>query len=105
MLAAVALLACAGCGGGGNGSSAPTTTGAASPEQTLFSLKCGACHELADAGTTGTFGGSLDDAKPSRAAVVKAIEDGPGTMPADIVTGADVEKIAAYVSRVAGSGR
>ena len=90
-----------GCGGGGT-STPTTTTSRASAEQQLFVLKCGACHKLDDAGTTGTFGSDLDKLQPSRDEVLKAIKDGPGAMPENIVTGADAETLAAYVARVAG---
>ena len=99
LVVAAALLA-AGCGGGAGTTTTTTTT--ASPGEALFVRNCGACHELDAANTTGTFGGDLDDLRPSRAEVLSAIEDGPGTMPEDIVTGRDAQVVADYVARVAG---
>ena len=61
------------------------------------------CHELEAAGTSGAFGGNLDDGRPSEAAVLKAIVDGPGTMPANILNGVDAQEVAAYVARVTAS--
>lgn len=112
-LAALALLApvLAGCG-----------TTAADPERgrVLFIESCGTCHAMAEAGTTAQIGPDLDDAfGPARAAgmtdstiagiTAKQIEyPRPSTgnsavsMPADIVTGKDVDDVAAYVGEWAG---
>jgi len=46
-----------GCGALGR-----VTSGDAAAGKTLFKQKCGACHTLADAGTSGTIGPDLDDA-------------------------------------------
>jgi mono/diheme cytochrome c family protein len=53
-----AVLVLAGCGTGG------LATGAGDQDngRKLFVAKCGGCHTLADAGTTGTIGPNLDDA-------------------------------------------
>jgi mono/diheme cytochrome c family protein len=109
-LAAVALPA-SGCG-----------TSSADPNRgrVLFIQKCGVCHTLAQAGTTAQIGPNLDDAFASaRAAgeggdtvegVVKAQVEYPRpsnsdpavSMPADVVTGQDLEDVAAYVGLYAG---
>jgi cytochrome c oxidase subunit I len=71
----------------------------------LFSSRCGSCHTLKAANTTGTVGPNLDDLAPDAARVQAAIEKGgtgSGTMPADIVTGADAEAVAAFVAKSAG---
>jgi plastocyanin len=92
----------------------------------LFSTKCGACHTLARAGTTGTVGPDLDDAfRQSRedglktstfkGIVLRQIED-PNinpqidpdnlkplpSMPANVVKGQDARDVAAYVAQAAG---
>ena len=56
----VAALLCAGCGTGGaaNAGGPPDLTNG----QTLFTQKCGYCHTLAAANTTGTVGPDLDNA-------------------------------------------
>jgi mono/diheme cytochrome c family protein len=72
------------------------------PGREAFVRNCGACHRLTAAGTSGTFGGDLDEVRPTRQAVLQAIADGPGTMPAALLTGADAKAVAAYVARVAG---
>ena len=38
------------------------TSGDAAAGKQLFKTKCGSCHTLADAGTTGTIGPNLDNA-------------------------------------------
>jgi cytochrome c2 len=54
---ASAALVAAGCGAVGRVTSGDPATGKA-----LFVAKCGSCHTLADAKTTGTIGPNLDDA-------------------------------------------
>ena len=86
----------------------------------LFVAKCGTCHYLAEAGTTGNTGPDLDaafaDARASgmdqdtiEGVVGDQIEhprstdvDSPTYMPPEIVTGTDAEDVAAYVGSVAG---
>jgi mono/diheme cytochrome c family protein len=109
-LGAVALPA-SGCGT----SSADTARG-----RVLFIQKCGVCHQMAEAGTTAQIGPSLDAAfAAARAAgeggdtvegIVKAQVEYPRpsnsdpavSMPADVVTGQDLEDVAAYVGLYAG---
>jgi mono/diheme cytochrome c family protein len=70
----------------------------------LFADTCGSCHTLADAGATAGIGPNLDEARPTRARVLTTIRNGSlsGAMPANLLVGADAERVAAYVSRVAG---
>lgn len=81
----------------------------------LFTEKCGACHTLAHAGTTGTVGPNLDDAfHQDRADGYKdsSIEglvdywirypDTQGVMPPMLYNGQNAEDVAAYVGLVAG---
>jgi mono/diheme cytochrome c family protein len=115
LLALVALLAimvaASGCG-----------TTDADPERgrTLFIQKCGTCHALAQAGTTAQTGPSLDRAfaaareegndSDTIEGVVKAQVEYPRpsngnpavSMPADLVTGQDLDDVAAYVGEWAG---
>jgi len=115
LLAAAALLAAlvvaSGCG---------TTKANEDRGRTLFEQKCGTCHALAQAGTTAQTGPNLDDAfAAARAAgqgsttiegVVKAQVEHPRpvtgnpsvSMPPDIVSGQDLEDVAAYVGMWAG---
>ena len=84
-----------------------------------FVEKCGSCHALERAGTTGATGPNLDDAfrraladgfgrGTIRGVVADQIkfpanvpEDSPAYMPADLVTGRRVRDVAAYVAMVA----
>lgn len=98
-VAAVAILALAGCGGGG--SSAPRhrihLTLFEQRGKALFISTCGACHTLADAGTGGMAGPALDS--PWLASrVQETIADGPGGMPAGLLTGRQAAEVAAYVA-------
>lgn len=112
-LAAVAAvaLAASGCG-----------TGNADPERgrVLFIQKCGTCHEMAQAGTTAQIGPNLDDAFAAARAsgqesdtvegITAAQIENPRpsnanpavSMPAELVTGQDLEDVAAYVGMYAG---
>jgi mono/diheme cytochrome c family protein len=115
LLALVALVAlmvtASGCG---------TTSADPQRGRTLFVQKCGECHTLAQAGTSGEIGPNLDDAFAAARAegndsdtvegVVKAQVEYPRenngdprvSMPRDIVTGQDLDDVAAYVGEWAG---
>jgi cbb3-type cytochrome c oxidase subunit III len=128
---AVAVLvlatAAAGCGGGGSGGiskGGDTVRG-----EELFKQQCGSCHTMAAAGTVGIIGPNLDDAFVSVRAqgfegssiqqlVAGQIQYPPAgevndeglyvtstgspAMPPDLVTGDDIDNVAAYVAMVAG---
>jgi cbb3-type cytochrome c oxidase subunit III len=68
----------------------------------LFESNCGSCHTLADAGTTGTIGPNLDQAKPSVAKATTQIENGGGGMPPfkGQLTPQQIKALAEYVHRV-----
>jgi mono/diheme cytochrome c family protein len=89
--------------------------------QQLFTQKCGSCHALTGAGTSAEIGPDLDFAfKQARASgmdsdtiegVVESQVENPRPaspeqvdiyMPADLVTGDDLNDVAAYVASVAG---
>jgi mono/diheme cytochrome c family protein len=109
-LVAVALPA-SGCG---------TTTADPNRGRILFVEKCGVCHTMAQAGTSAQVGPNLDDAFASAReageggdtveGVVKAQVEYPRpsnsdpavSMPADVVTGQDLDDVAAYVGLYAG---
>jgi mono/diheme cytochrome c family protein len=80
----------------------------------LFVSKCGFCHTLGHAGTTGSIGPNLDDAfRQDRADGVKSTSieglvgywiqypSKEGRMPAGIFRGQDAQNVAAYVGAVA----
>lgn len=109
-LAALVVVA-SGCG---------TTTADTARGRTLFVKKCGTCHTLAQAGTTAQTGPNLDHAfavarsvgndSETIEGVVKAQVEYPRpndgnpavSMPADLVTGQDLDDVAAYVGEWAG---
>jgi mono/diheme cytochrome c family protein len=105
------LIVASGCG---------TSGGDATRGRALFVKNCGTCHTLAQAGTSGTRGPNLDDAfaaarsagEPGStiAGVVKSQVDYPRevngdpsiSMPPHIVSGQDLDDVAAYVGEWAG---
>jgi cbb3-type cytochrome c oxidase subunit III len=106
--------------GGGCGTGGLAEEGSASQGQQLFSDKCGSCHTLRAAATSGQIGPNLDDA------FAQAREDGVGEstirevvrrqiqypvpadvsvdvppMPKNLVKGDDADSVATYVASVA----
>ena len=107
MPAALLVIALAGC-------SIKHQTGNVVQGKALFSSKCGACHTLAHAGTTGTIGPNLDIAFAqdrrdhfSKSEIEGLVDfqieypNSQGVMPAMLYHGAKAEDVAAYVARVA----
>jgi mono/diheme cytochrome c family protein len=72
----------------------------------LFESNCGSCHVLADAGTTGTIGPNLDQAKPTLQRAITQITNGGGGMPPfkGQLTQRQIRALAQYIVRVAGKG-
>jgi len=67
---------------------------------------CGLCHVLADAGTVGAIGPSLDELKPDAERVAKAVKGGIGQMPAfSTLSEQDVQAIAQYVAKASGGAK
>ena len=115
VLTLVSLAALVAAGSGCGTTTADTTRG-----RTLFVQKCGVCHTLAQAGTTAQVGPNLDYAfaaareegndSDTVEGVVKAQVEFPRenngnprvSMPADIVTGQDLDDVAAYLGEWAG---
>jgi mono/diheme cytochrome c family protein len=90
-------VAAIGGGGGGGG-------GGAADAKSLFTTNCGSCHTLADAGTSGTVGPNLDQAKPGLEKAVQQIKNGGGGMPpfGGQLTDAQIQALARYIVRVTG---
>ena len=112
-LIGIALLTATGCG--------VAESGKTERGQVLFTSKCASCHALKDAGSTGALQGPDLDAAFAQAratgmdsdtiaGVVKAQVENPRpstnnpsvSMPANLVTGDDLEDVASYVASVAG---
>ena len=73
-------------------------------KEVFASAGCATCHTLADAGSTGTVGPNLDDAKPSKELAIDRVTSGAGAMPpfAGQLTDEQIDAVATYVSTVAG---
>lgn len=84
--------------------SAPPGRSTPEPARELFGHECGTCHTLSDAGVTGGVGPNLDEARPSRERVLAMIRNGSvdGSMPANLLTGREAERVASYVANNAG---
>jgi mono/diheme cytochrome c family protein len=84
----------------------PTINPNSIPAKRIFGAYCGTCHTLNDAGAQGVVGPNLDQLRPSRASVARAIRvggRGSGNMPPQLLTGRSAVRVAAYVARVAGT--
>jgi mono/diheme cytochrome c family protein len=86
---------------------ATTTSGGgetATQGKAIFVAKCGTCHTLAAAGTSGTVGPNLDELKPDAARVAKQVENGGTIMPAfkSELSDAEIQAVADYVASSAG---
>jgi cbb3-type cytochrome c oxidase subunit III len=111
VLALLALAVAAGCDAGTGGI---VEGGEASNGKRLFQAKCASCHALGDAGAKSTVGPNLDDAfagvraqgfkeETIRNIVADQIKYAVEPMPQNLVTGSDVDDVAAYVASVAGA--
>jgi cytochrome c oxidase subunit 1 len=79
--------------------------GASNVGAQLFSARCGSCHVMKAANTSGTVGPNLDQVRPDAARVLAALRNGgtgSGTMPKDLVVGAEAQKVAEFVAANAG---
>jgi len=72
--------------------------------KSIFTTTCGACHTLADAGTSGNVGPNLDSSKPAKELVVDRVTNGRGQMPSfkGSLDEAQIQAVADYVSSSAG---
>jgi cbb3-type cytochrome c oxidase subunit III len=97
-VASVAGLPTKGGGGGGK-------VTAKSGKQIFLTAGCTGCHTLANAGSHGTIGPNLDQAKPPKALVVTRVTNGRGAMPSfkGKLTPQQIQAVAQYVSSAAGT--
>jgi mono/diheme cytochrome c family protein len=72
----------------------------------LFAANCGTCHTLRAAKTTGRVGPNLDELRPPKALILDALAKGrargQGQMPSRLLVGQEADKVASFVSTVAG---
>jgi len=70
----------------------------------IFTARCGSCHTLAAAGTSGKVGPNLDQLKPPEATVKTQVINGGGVMPAfkGTLSDAQINAVAKYVADNAG---
>jgi len=83
----------------------PPGPGGAADGKTIFATAgCTGCHTLKAAGSTGTVGPNLDDAKPSKELVIDRVTNGQGGMPSfkGQLSEAQIQAVADYVSSNAG---
>jgi len=122
LLIAGLAAALAGCGGGESASPEPetvegTTTAATQTAQTaegnaengkkiFASAGCGSCHTLKDAGSAGTIGPNLDEAKPDLQLAIDRVTNGASPMPAfkDQLSEQEIADVATYVVEASGGG-
>jgi len=78
--------------------------GGADDGKAIFSSNCASCHTLAAAGTSGTIGPNLDEAKPDEALVRERVTNGKGVMPSfkGKLTDEQIGAVAKFVSENAG---
>jgi mono/diheme cytochrome c family protein len=70
----------------------------------FLSAGCSGCHTLKDAGSTGTVGPNLDQAKPPLSLVVTRVTTGAGAMPSfkGQLSDKQIADVAAYVVKASG---
>ena len=87
---------------------APYSSGAGQPAavdgRKLFSDRCGGCHTLSAAGTSGAVGPKLDGAALNAATVARTVREGRGAMPAfgDDLSDDEIAAVAAFVAQASG---
>jgi sulfite dehydrogenase len=85
-------------------SSGGGSTATAPDGRKVFTDRCGACHTLSAAGTSGAIGPKLDGAALSTATVAQIVRDGRPRMPsfAKDLSAAEIAAVAAFVSQASG---
>jgi len=82
-----------------------TPPGGSTDGKAIFeSAGCSGCHTLAAAGSSGTVGPNLDDAKPSKELAIDRVTNGQGGMPSfkGQLSEAQIEAVATFVAENAG---
>ena len=83
---------------------APPEGGSTDGKSIFASAGCGGCHTLAAAGSSGTVGPNLDEAKPSLDLAIDRVTNGQGGMPSfkGQLSEAQIEAVAKFVADNAG---
>jgi len=83
----------------------PTQPGSTDGKTVFATAGCTGCHTLKAAGSTGTVGPNLDEAKPSKELVIDRVTNGQGGMPSfkGQLSEAQIQAVADYVSSNAGT--
>jgi cbb3-type cytochrome c oxidase subunit III len=83
----------------------PTQPGSTDGQTVFATAGCTGCHTLKAAGSTGTVGPNLDEAKPSKELVIDRVTNGQGGMPSfkGQLSEAQIQAVADYVSSNAGA--
>ena len=83
----------------------PTQPGSTDGKTVFATAGCTGCHTLKAAGSTGTVGPNLDEAKPSKDLVIDRVTNGQGGMPSfkGQLSEAQIQAVADYVSSNAGA--
>jgi cbb3-type cytochrome c oxidase subunit III len=83
----------------------PSQPGSTDGKTVFATAGCTGCHTLKAAGSTGTVGPNLDEAKPSKDLVIDRVTNGQGGMPSfkGQLSEAQIQAVADYVSSNAGT--
>lgn len=92
----------AGCGGGSDSDKNSASSATLKAGKVTFVQKCGSCHTLSDAGTSGEVGPELDHLGLTNERVTAQIASGGGAMPPQLVSGHEAAQVAAYVAQASG---
>lgn len=85
----------------GDPASSGADGGSASADgEAVFTDRCGSCHTLSAAGTSGTVGPNLDDTSLDAAAIEAIVRDGGGSMPAfgGELSDGEITAVAAFIA-------
>jgi mono/diheme cytochrome c family protein len=78
----------------------PSAIGGTDGKSVFASAGCGSCHTFQAAGSNGTIGPNLDEAKPPFELALERVTNGKGAMPSfrDRLTDAQIQAVAEFVS-------